>query len=309
MKIRNIIAVFAIGITAAVSGFAYTFSVSDLSKISTGLDDFTDELTVAVPQAATQQNVWADAYIGKLFPSIPVHIGGGFNVGLTHLDTSGLAEAADALYIDNVSDSYYLPVFAADLRIGGIILPFDFDIAVMKTGTISTGFSGTNLDFDFFTIGADFRYAVIEGNVILPKVSLGVGYFYNQGSLSASSSDAEATVDYKTHTMYAQAQVSKKFLFITPFVGFRGLVSSSDNSWEWKTSGDLATVAALAGKSSDSGTVETNGFDWSGIQPQLFAGCGFNLFVLQTTFSVTADLRNIGNYGLWSGAFSLRLKL
>src|SRR5574344_622261 len=148
-------------IAAAVFGcgslFAFDATTFDTQKISDGLDDFTNELTVAIPQAATQQNVWADAYIGKLFPSVPVHLGGGLNVGVTHLDTTGLADAASQLGISGINDNYYFPVITADLRIGGIFLPFDFDIAVMKTGKIGTEAMGANVDADILTVGADFR--------------------------------------------------------------------------------------------------------------------------------------------------------
>lgn len=315
MKMTKKLIVF---IAAAVFGCGSLFAFDaadaasfDTQKISDGLDDFTNELTVAIPQAATQQNVWADAYIGKLFPSVPVHLGGGLNVGVTHLDTTGLADAASQLGISGINDNYYFPVITADLRIGGIFLPFDFDIAVMKTGKIGTEAMGANVDADILTVGADFRYAIIEGNLALPKVSVGAGYFYNQGSFTASSDYADVTVDYKTQTIYAQAQISKKFLFITPFVGLRGLVSSSDNSWDWKVT-DSTAAAALAlvsKKSSDSGTVKTDGLDFKEIQPQLFAGIGFDVAIVQITGSVTCDLRNVTNYGLWSGAVSARIKI
>ena len=59
-----------------------------VKTVNSGMADFSKQLAIAVPQAATQQNVWADAYIGQLFPSVPPHIGGGFNKGLSHIDTS-----------------------------------------------------------------------------------------------------------------------------------------------------------------------------------------------------------------------------
>ena len=55
-------------------------------------------------------------------------------------------------------------------------------------------------------------------------------------------------------------------------------------------------------------------WDFSGIQPQVFAGLGFNLPKTQLTFSVCADVRSFfdkGNYTdfIWSGAFGLHFKL
>lgn len=281
-----------------------------VSKISKGLNDFSDELAIAIPQAATQQNVWADAYIGKLFPSIPFHLGGGFNAAFTHIDTSGLSKAAKTLGISGIKDDYYYPVFTADLRIGGVFLPFDIGIAVMKTGTIGTDAFGCDLDIDLFTIGFDFRYALLEGGLIMPKLSVGFGYFYNEGSFGAGSSTAETSVDYKVHTMYAQAQVSKKILFLTPFLGLRALVVNYENDWDWHFKGDVASKLANNEITvANSGKNSSDGFDFGELQPQIFAGVGVNFLVLQATASVTADLRNIGDSGLWSGAFSIRIKI
>jgi len=318
---KLVIAAIVANLTSGAFAFnveQFTTSIDDFNKtvevVDSGLDDFAESLALAVPQAATQQNVWADAYIGKVFPSIPPHFGGGFNVGLTHLDTSGLAKAAKVFEIKNIKDSYYLPVFTADLRVGGVLLPFDVDIAVMKTGTFSTGAMGCDLDFDFFTIGADFRYALLEGGLILPKVSVGAGYFYNQGSFGAGNDNAEMNIDYKVHTMYLQAQVSKSFFIATPFLGLRGLVSKCDNTYDWKLKGSVYDevskyVDSIGVKTSGSGSYKTDSFDFGAIQPQVYAGVGLNFLVFQTTLSLSADLRNIGDKGLWSGAFSFRAKL
>lgn len=327
MKLNGKLTALVIAACVSLSG-AYALDGTDFitnydsysQSISSGLDDFAGALAVAVPQAATQQNVWADAYIGKLFPSVPFHLGGGFNVGVTHIDTSGLAKAAKTLDISGIKDDYYFPVFTADLRIGGIFLPFDFDIAVMKTGTLSTDKFGCDLDVSLFTIGADFRYALLEGGLVLPKLSVGLGYFYNEGSFGAGSSNAETNIDYKVHTMYAQAQLSKKILFLTPFVGLRGLVSKYNNTWDWSLKGSALTSANSANdalvalgqtarKTSDNGEKKSENFDFNAIQPQIYAGLGVNFFVLQATLSVTADLRHITDDGLWSGAFSLRVKI
>lgn len=283
-----------------------------VNTVNSGMADFSKQLAIAVPQAATQQNVWADAYIGQLFPSVPPHIGGGFNMGLTHIDTSGIAQAAKELNIKNVKDDYYYPVFTADIRFGGVLLPFDFDIAVMKTGKISTDkIPGANLDVDFFTIGADFRYALLEGGVVMPKLSVGLGYFYNQGSFGCDSSYAKANVDYKIQTMYVQAQLSKQILMFTPFVGLRGLVSKHENDWSWalkeQTAVEALTLAGMA--SGGSGTEKSDMFDFNAIQPQIFAGIGVSFLVLDVNLSITADLRNIKDKGLWSGAASVRLSL
>lgn len=318
----------AAAVLVALSSSVFALSITDdwvkefngkSDTISGGFDDFAKQLSTAVPQAATQQNVWSDAYIGKIFPSAIPHFGGGLNLGLTHIDTSGLKDAIDGLGLDDVDikDSYYFPVFTADLRLGGVILPFDFDIAVIKTGTLSTSQFGADLSVDLFTIGMDVRYALFEGGIVMPKLSVGGGYFYNQGTFEVDSDYAEADIDYKVHTLYLQAQVSKTFLFITPFLGLRGLVSKSDNSWDWSYNetyaGAIQTAASSAGitglKTRDSGSYTKSSFDFNAIQPQIFGGVGIRFFVVDFTLSLTADLRHITDDGLWSGAASLRLSI
>lgn len=317
--LKKLIAVSSFfAVSAASFAFDWT-SIDALDKynqtaatLSDGLGDFCEQLAIAVPQAATQQNVWADAYIGKLFPSVPPHFGGGFNFGLTHIDTSGLAKAAETLNIKGIEDSYYFPVFTLDLRVGGVILPFDCDVVFMKTGKIGTEIMGADLDVDFFTVGFDARYALVEGGLILPKVSVGLGYYYNQGTFNADSSYATAEINYKVQTLSMSAQLSKSFLLFTPFVGVRGLVSKYDNDWKWviRNNSAVTQLASVTGaKTTDSGSKSSDSFDFGAIQPQVYAGVGFNIVVLQVTASVTADLRHITDSGLWSGALSVRAKL
>ncbi len=317
---KKIIALFAV-VALGSSAFAFDWNtIPDVqsykdraAKVDGGLKDFTEQLAVAIPQAATQQNVWADAYIGKLFPAIPPHLGGGFNIGLTHMDTSGLAQAAKALDIKGIKDSYFFPVFTADLRVGGVLFPFDAGLTVMKTGSIGTDLMGADMNVKLTTFGADVRYALFEGGLVFPKVSVGAAYYYNEGNFSASSKYADADIDYKVHTLALTAQASKSFLICTPFIGVRGVVSKYDNSYSWKLKSSMPALDAMlasAGISSgNSGSYKSDKFDFAELQPQIFAGVGFNLLVLQTTASVTADLRNIADKGLWSGALSLRLKL
>ncbi len=314
----------ALAVTAVLSaGSAFAFNVTSLdletytNSINEGLDDFATQLAVAVPQAATQQNVWADAWIGSLFPGL--RLGGGVNFGLTNINTEGLAKAAKVLGIDDIEDTYKFPVITVDLRIGGLIIPFDADIAFIKTG--SWDLLGSDLAVEFTTFGFDFRYAVLEGNLVLPRVSVGAGYFYNQGTFNASSSDGEATIDYNIHTFYLQGQVSKDFsipivrIGITPFVGGRLFVSKHDNSYEWryKSSAAAAVDAALIamGKTpltSGSGTEKSDMFDFNNMQPQIYGGLGFNFALLQLTASVCIDPRTFSEDKTWTGAISLRVR-
>ncbi len=315
----------ALAVTAALSaGSAFALpsltSLEDAKNLKTsiddGLDDFATQLAVAVPQAATQQNVWADAWIGSLFPGL--RLGGGVNFGLTNVNTEGLAKAAKGLGISGIEDTYKFPVITADIRIGGLIIPFDADIAFVKTG--SWDLLGSDLSVEFTTFGFDFRYAILEGNLVMPRVSVGAGYFYNQGTFKASSSNGEAIIDYNIHTFYLQGQISKDFsipivrIGFTPFVGGRLFASKHDNSYEWRYKGSWAnaigaTLEALGLPGvSGSGTEKSDMFDFNNMQPQLYGGIGFNFALLQVTASVCIDPRTFAEDKTWTGALSVRVR-
>ena len=96
----------------------------------------------------------------------------------------------------------------------------------------------TPTQFNVKHTGSQFIYTKEQLAQMAGKEIKGMSFvFYNQGTFGVSSDYADANIDYKVHTMYAQAQISKTFLFITPFVGLRGLVSKCDNSWDWAFSG------------------------------------------------------------------------
>lgn len=285
-------------------------------SINKGLDDFSDELGIAVSQAAVQQNVYADSFIRKIFPSLKPHFAVGFNAGLTHINTQGLAAAAENLGISDVKDNYYFPVMNADLRVGGVFLPFDVGFSFMKLNSLEASAFGSDITVDFFTVAADIRYAIIEEGLVAPGLSVGAGYSYNSGSFGIGNDDAEANVDYKVQTIYTSIQISKAFnipvvkIGFTPFVGVRAVLSKYDNDYDWKIKNliavDAAKFAGVAYYGSGNNSTDTFG----NFQPQLYGGLGFNFMVVQLTGSVCADLRHLGTDShLWSGALSMRIKL
>ena len=319
MKLLKKLSLSALLLAGAVSfSFADISNIindsASLSKINGGLDDFASELGFAVPQAAVQQNVYADAFIGKVFPAVPPHFAVGFNTGFTHLNTSGLSKAADSLGIDGVNDDLYFPVLNADIRIGGLFLPFDVGFSFMTLDVSSLNTMDADFTAEFTTFAVDARYALLEDGLVTPGISVGVGFSMNSGTFGASNKYAEVTVDYNVKTLYTQLQISKALnipvvsIGFTPFLGLRGLVSNYSNDWSWKGKNSaISTVVDTYGLTT-SGTASSDGF--GGFQPQVYAGVGFNFMLIQLTASACADLRHIGgDDNLWSGALSLRAKL
>ncbi|WP_407426410.1 hypothetical protein, partial [Treponema sp.] len=251
---------FAVDLSAVT-----TSDIPYLSEINSGMEDFAEQLGFSVPQAAVQQNVYADAFIGKLFPAVPPHFAVGFNTGFTHLNTSGLAKAAGKLGIDGVNDNYYFPVLNADVRIGGVFLPFDIGISFMTLDVSNFNTMDADFSAEYFTLAFDARYAILEDGLICPGLSIGAGYSMNKGSFGASSSYAEVNVDYDVQTLYGQLQLSKAInipvvrIGFTPFVGLRGVISKYSNDWSWKVKNSLAASAVDALPIKTSGTSDSDG--------------------------------------------------
>lgn len=373
-KTKTLAAAFAVIALASASLYAadYKIPISEDKKteIANGLNAFAENILVAAPQAATQQNVWADAYIGKLFPSLPPHFGVGISLGGTKMDMTGLKDAATAFEgmindfvpdsgdssitdqlkgtvdFGSIPDIFVMPTVSIDARIGGIFLPFDIGISAMMTNPslFSVDLSdpnsltsmsapmnfnafGFNGSADYLTLGIDIRYCVLDGGVILPKVSVGAGYNITKGSFGISSDksgvDANMNLSFNTQVIYVQAEVSKSIMIATVFGGARALVSNTSTSWAWNINGTKSLGGnnlIISGEDSGSCNADTTSstyqdgkWDFSGVQPQLYAGVGFNFLVFQTSLSVCADIRSFmdrTNYeeALWSGAFSFHVK-
>ncbi|MGP1459043.1 MAG: hypothetical protein ACTTKL_07015 [Treponema sp.] len=90
-----------------------------------------------------------DAYIGKLFPSVPAHFTAGISTAATFVDSSFIkdplailndamnsASSASGLNIGqtlNIPSKIPFPTVAASARIGGIFLPFDLGFFIFST--------------------------------------------------------------------------------------------------------------------------------------------------------------------------------
>ncbi len=195
----------------------------DKQTITDGLNSFSSTLLVVVPQAATQQNVWSDAYIGLIFPSMQVHLGGGFTFGGTAMDMTGFKTAASTLFknynaagelqnkfttkltslglseetaenvvskignlnFSNIPDTFFMPTATLDLRLGGLYLPFDLGIHAMMTNP------------DFFVIDPsnpssvlnmsrnwDFSWANFNGSIDYLTIGADIRYCIYEGSIA-----------------------------------------------------------------------------------------------------------------------------
>ena len=380
MKIFRKLFLAALLVTSATFAFSATevniFALNPEAEatVTNGLNDFAREIMVAAPEAATQMNVWQEAHIGNLYPSIHPHFGGGLSIGGTAINMTGFKTAAvtvanqyntissglfggkeiDPVIFEKIPEKFVLPSASLDLRLGGFVMPFDIGIFAIMTNpdifavhlddpssiynmsqAINFSFLGFDGSIDYFSIGGDFRIRLFEEDGAVPAVSIGAGYAYTKGNIKAHAQNESeilnttqtTTIDvgmgYQTQVIFIQGQVSKDLSVISLFAGARGLLSNTTCDWSWAVQTTNSTGLYDLADDDNNGSVTAteladthkNGkWDFSGIQPQVFAGLGFNLPKTQLTFSVCADVRSFfdkGNYTdfIWSGAFGLHFKI
>ena len=323
MRVRSVSAFTAALLLSAASAFA---STADIDK---AFESLNGTLTEVVPETTIQLGVWSDAYIGKLFPSFPPHFGAGVSAGGTFIETKALSNAIGTIITEinshaagattdfnfTVPDQIPLPSASVHVRIGGFILPFDIGVygAYFDLNTLKfEDFTGT---VNYYTIGGDIRYAIMKGSTTLPKLSVGAGYIRTHlalsmtgastyggtvGSTPASvTANADTNTSFDLNTIFVQAQISKKFLILTPYAGVRAYVTSSKSHYDYSYSSTYeiggvpqGNVPGGNGSSSrDYGTGDFN-FDWNNIRPQLYAGLGLNLLFVNCTVGGCWNMRN-----------------
>lgn len=289
----------------------YPGMTSPFSDTVNNLNAFCDKLVDTIPNTQGFQNIYADAWIGKFIPN--VHFGGGLNLGASSMDISPLKKTASALSIDvgNIPDKLAFPTATLDFRLGGIILPFDIGITAMKFDSTKLKAYEKKIDpvsFDYYAIGGDFRYAILKGGLLRPKVSLGAGYYFTKGSVGIKNEMASAGLDFKSSTILAEAQASIKILFITPFVGGKLLYSKSDVNWNV----DANWSALIKSEASDFSNMVSYGIlpskfggkaSGTAVHPQVFGGVGLDLFILSATVCAGYDVKS----KIISGAVSARI--
>ena len=271
------------------------------AKLSPVLNSFTGTIADYIPDTAAQQNIWADAYIGKVFPSFPPHFGAGFSVGGSLIQSDFIAEAFSAMGSPIDINNIFLPTVTVDARVGGLFLPFDIGVHAMKLDPIDLNAGPLGFKAGFMTYGADLRYCVLEPNLILPAISVGASFTHSEGSFAMNIRNTNTEITYDTNIFAFTAQVSKSILIATPFVGVRAVYQVGNYNWDANfsyTYEDKTYTIDL------NNTIEKT-FDMADGNYMLFAGVGLNFFVIQTTVTATYDV----NKGNFAGALSIHAKL
>jgi hypothetical protein len=253
MKNTKKITAFVLGMALCTAASSFSIELKDLQN---QVGDFSGTLIKSLPFNSALGLNWADAYIGKFFPSLPPHFGAGASLGFTTMNFDAFDKLLDqfgAYFPRELKLGQMLfPGYALEARIGGFFLPFDVGL---KFGTLpDVGSDSASMKYTL--LGGEVRYAVLNGkdNLLLPNVSVSAGVNYLSGQFttkigegrafelpnSPSSSDLtsglpstswtmqnrtlELTsptvgIQWETVSLDFKAQVSKSFFIVTPYVG------------------------------------------------------------------------------------------
>ena len=329
IKVKIIVVLLAIGV--AFSGFSQVV-IPDLADLQEGIASFSEDLAKALPFNSSLGLNWSDAYVGKFIPSVPPHFGIGASFGFTTMKLPILDTLAGyfGLDIPFKIDRMFIPAYAGEARIGGLFLPFDVGFKIGYIPPITLW--GSLVNMNYMNVGADLRWALVKGNVILPKISLGIGVNYLKGGVGAtvgtghsftyldefdveqtiSLSDIDANFEWESTSIDFKAQISKSFLIITPYAGIGASYAWSKAGYtvDATISGDLTEAKeylddlglgnlylTTEGMSS---IIKNGGFNF-----RAFGGFSLNVAVVKFDFTALYSFLD-GNFG---GSFGIRFQL
>lgn len=313
----------------------------DFTDFQSGFSDFAQDLANGAPLNASTGLSWSQAYIGQ-FP----HFGIGVTVGATTLSASAMKTMADALGVTLPSEfssatKYGLPLpgYTIDARIGGFVLPFDIGLKLgyIPPGTLQK--MGLSVSADYILAGLDVRYALLKDEGFIPALSVGLGYNHMQASVGVPGllsgaitiaqiydgsgnkdlvlSNPSLQMQWSTNVLDLKVQVSKRLIFVTPYLGVAASYSfgakasgtvKSDMTYDslpltqpvidlikqYNPEIDLSSVGITANAASGAG------FDF-----RAFGGLSFDLFIVYLDLGGAYDIST----GAFGGSVNLRIAL
>ena len=245
MDIRKKMMFFTILLVVGISIHGFS-QIPDLKEVQNGVAELSLNLAKSLPFNSSLGMNWSDAYIGKLFPSMPPHLGVGGAFGFTTLELPLMRTLAGYFGYKLPFDTgrLFLPAYTAEARLGGLFLPFDIGF---KFGYLPPiGLWGTDMNMNYLLAGGDIRFAVLD-KAVLPKISFGVGLNYLKAGVSGSAGRAQkieygnpgnfitlerpdVSINWDTIALDFKLQVSKSILLVTPYLGLGG-------SYAWSSAG------------------------------------------------------------------------
>lgn len=327
---KRIIAVGALALTIAASTFAQT-----LDSFKSTFTSLAGSMATSLAADASIGSNWSDAYIGS-FP----HFGVGLTAGAVFTG-SGTVPDLSSLGVSGVPSQFSsvglpVPALGGSFKIGIPFLPIDVGVRGMYVPSSITdtllGSSGVSASLASF--GLQVRYALVKQTVLLPNVSIGAAYNYQKGNLSAplgsgknytvqtnegattiATSQPKLNVDWTGYSFDFTAQVSKKLLFIVPYLGLGASFGSSSVTGGVDASVSTSYSSGLSGLNSyltshGGPTINNSGFTYSVnvTDPiyRLYGGMSLRILVLDF------DLQGIYlplNGGKFGAALTTRIQI
>ncbi|MDR2543453.1 MAG: hypothetical protein LBC80_08420 [Treponema sp.] len=310
------------------------FSQNSLDSLRENVDKFTDSVAQAMPFYSTMGLNWSDAYIGQII-DLPPNFGIGISAGAT---TMNFASVNDLMRMFRVelpisggisSLGLPLPGYTVEGRIGGIVLPFDIGV---KFSYIQPDAFGSvvglmarrpNFEMKHTLIGADIRYALLHYKVLPVRLSVGAGFNYLDGGITATvsaplafsftdsndhyytlnSTESQLGVEWKTKTLEFKTQFSFPLKIITPYAGVGVSYAWSQAGYRVKTSqltvsgGELSDFEKYLLDEFKLSSVSETGFEtikkFTSFNSRVFGGFSFNFAVVRLDLTTMYDL--VGN--------------
>jgi len=314
------------------------FSINiDLDALETQFESMGEDLGGAVTSSATTGLVWSDAYIGN-FP----HFGVGVFTGATIIPVKAFSDLLESISetasLPSLLTGLGVPVPAAGIeaRIGGLFLPFDIGVKYATLNDLSVA----DVNFNYSLIGGDIRYALVDGGLILPNISVGVGISRLTTDISiAGLLDGNYTIlkdvpgyddliltnpdlnyGWESNVIELKASISKSLIFITPYAGINaaysmtkvggGITTSVTNGGTPLTQEDIDEIVEAA---RDNGAsvpdIDADGFttysDSNAWNFKVNGGFSFNIIVAKIDLGINYDILN-ATYG---GQLGFRIQL
>jgi hypothetical protein len=301
----------------------------DLETLQKRVETFSGDVAGALPFNAAIGLNWSDAYIGKIFPGLPPHFGIGGSLGFTAMKMDAVEALSGYLGYDGVpftAGRMFLPVYAAEARIGGIFLPFDIGVKFGILPAADLWDSSTRMNYTL--LGGELRYAVLDGktNPLVPNISVSAGLNYLKGGIGGAAAtqtftyggspgsvkidNPEADLYWETKALDFKVQISKSFLVITPYAGIGG-------GYAWSKTGYRISASniSVSGSGFDA-FADANGLDLrgnelsseiekNGFNVRVFGGFALNFVVFRLDFTGMFNFPD-STYG---GSLGLRFQL
>ncbi|NBC30990.1 MAG: hypothetical protein GVY29_13485 [Spirochaetes bacterium] len=325
------------------SGLAIAQNVN-YSTFEDSFESFASDVASSLPLNSSIGNNTPDAYIGQLL-SAPPHFSIGVTTGASTIPYKTIEAAMKDLDLDTGAIDQFsgigvpLPAYTVDARVGGFILPFDVGLKI--GGVPRTNFGMMPADLEYFLVGADVRYAVIEQGAVLPNVSVGVGYNYLSGQVfvpdvfsggysfpvpdgsgrTLEFTDPDLTFNWQSSVIDFKVQASKQFLVVTPFAGLGTSVglSSAGGGLDSEVLLDNNPISESQANQLEQ-DIEDAGFDAPNLDPdqgiaigsdvngwglRAFGGVGFNILALKLDLGLGYDVLGGNVMGSLSARFQL----